>query len=540
MAKNNQVNISINWKDNASKSFKQVEKSAWGLWWKLSWMRSKIAWVGWAITKVGWAVIWAWAAFWAWVLALWKIWAESNSVSLAFWRMTKNMSIDSENLMKTLRKTSKWAIDDTSLQLAANKAMSLGVWNSVEEMSTLMEIARVKAKNMWLSTQQAFDDIVTWLWRWSPMILDNLWITVKVWEANEEYAKKLWKVATELTSAEQKQALVNYVVSRWKDELNAMWDVWVDSAERFQQFQATLSNVKSTIWEWLLPVFNTVLNTLQPIIDKVAENIKLWFQNKENVEKLTLVMQWVIKVFWFLFEAIWKAIWFLTKMWEMLWFVAFKVIEFSKNVVNWFWDMKDKVVETWTNLKTNTLNLVTWIRDWAIQKFNNFKEWLANIWENIKTSTNEAWTNIKEWVVWFASSIYTWVVDKFTWMLDKVKAIYDKIKNWLWWILWMNDEANNASSNVENIANTSWTWSLASWSRATGWSVIWWSSYLVWENGPEIFTPNTSWNISNQTSQVVNINFSWNLWNESDRRNMIDEIKRALSRDLQYSSYWIN
>jgi hypothetical protein len=83
--------------------------------------------------------------------------------------------------------------------LSANKAMSLGVADSTDEFTTLMEIARVKAKNMGLSTTQAFNDIVTGLGRSSPLILDNLGITINATEAQEEYAKALGKTASELT-----------------------------------------------------------------------------------------------------------------------------------------------------------------------------------------------------------------------------------------------------------------------------------------------------------------------------------------------------
>ena len=85
-----------------------------------------------------------------------------------------------------------------------------------------MDIARTKAKNMGITTTQAYNDIVTGLGRGSAMILDNLGIVVNSTEANEEYAKSIGKTAAQLTDAEKKQALINNVVSDGRKEMQAM------------------------------------------------------------------------------------------------------------------------------------------------------------------------------------------------------------------------------------------------------------------------------------------------------------------------------
>ena len=93
---------------------------------------------------------------------------------------------------------------------------------NTSDFTTLMEIARAKAKNMGQTTTEAFNDIVTGLGRGSAPILDNLGIIVNATEANEEYAKSIGKTASQLTDAEKKQALINKVVSAGKKELSAM------------------------------------------------------------------------------------------------------------------------------------------------------------------------------------------------------------------------------------------------------------------------------------------------------------------------------
>lgn len=65
---------------------------------------------------------------------------------------------------------------------------------------------------MGISTTQAFNDIVTGLGRMSPLILDNLGITVDLEATTAKYAATLGKSADALTDAERKQALVNAVM----------------------------------------------------------------------------------------------------------------------------------------------------------------------------------------------------------------------------------------------------------------------------------------------------------------------------------------
>jgi hypothetical protein len=69
--------------------------------------------------------------------------------------------------------------------------------------------------------------------------------------------------------------------------------------------------------------------------------------------------------------------------------------------------------------------------------------------------------------------------------------------------------------------------------------------YLVWENGPELFTPSTTWSINNNptSNSIPNINI--NLWgvvinNESDEYSLAEKISDTLKRQLQLYQLWVN
>ena len=217
MADSSQYNLSLvitaNNKavEELNKLWSSVEKVKW---WVLQLSES---------TKKTLKTVWATATAVAWSVALlWKSFIDSalenEPLQRSFERLSESANISSKEMLDAMRKASKWTVADTKLMASANTALSLNVVQSADDMATLMEIARVKWQAMWRSMEEALDDIVRWLWRASPMILDNLWIVINQTEAQEEYAKSLWKTASELTDAEKKQALVNAVVKQWKKE----------------------------------------------------------------------------------------------------------------------------------------------------------------------------------------------------------------------------------------------------------------------------------------------------------------------------------
>ena len=205
-----------------------------------------------------------------------KIGARSESVAFAFGRMTEQAGISTDALLASLTEASAGTIAETDLMLTANKAMALGVGEDIETMTVLMEVARLKGQNMGLTTTQAFNDIATGIGRGSPLILDNLGITIKLGEAQENYAKELGKTVATMTDAEKKQALLNAVLKQGREELAATGEVQLTASEQLQQMSATMDDLKSTIGEALAPAFialgESIAGTLEKFAKFAAEN----------------------------------------------------------------------------------------------------------------------------------------------------------------------------------------------------------------------------------------------------------------------------
>lgn len=135
--------------------------------------------------------------------------AEVDGVQSAFDKLTTSVGSTRDAMLDASRSATKGLISDFDLMAAGNKAMLLGLPVTAQSLGTMGEAAVVLGRAMKQDATKSFDDLITALGRGSPMILDNLGLSVKVGEANEAYARSLGKSADALTEAEKKTAFYN-------------------------------------------------------------------------------------------------------------------------------------------------------------------------------------------------------------------------------------------------------------------------------------------------------------------------------------------
>lgn len=211
-----------------------------------------------------------------------EIW--DNTVGLAsalepieqgFKRLSARAGVVYDEMLTGMRKASLWTVSDFNLMTAANKAYSLGVVSNVDQMTTLMEIARVKGAAMWRTMNEALDDIVTGLGRWSAMILDNLWIIVNQTEAQKAYAEAIGKTVEQLSEAEKKQALINTVVAQGKTELEGLGEATLWFADKQAKLLTTRENLTTLLGGTLLSSIWGVYDKMNAWLDDHIESIEM-------------------------------------------------------------------------------------------------------------------------------------------------------------------------------------------------------------------------------------------------------------------------
>ena len=537
-------------------------------------------------TKQTLKTVWVTATAVAWsVVALWKTFVDSamkvEPLERSFVRLSESVWVASDEMLSAMKKASRWTVSDLKLMEAANTAYSLWVVKSTDDMTTLMEIARVKWQAMWRSMEEALDDIVRGLWRSSPLILDNLWIVVKLWEAHEEYARQIGKSVNELTEAEKKQALVNYVVAQGKRELEEAGELQLTMAERLQIVNAQRENMKTTIWEALIPVVEKVLTILTPLLDKIVARVNEHPDLTANIlltvwavswlvavlSWLALALPWITTMIWALTGPLWLVLAWITALWlartNNWWWIRettaeaidtisgilsprFEKIQGRRRehgevvliyVKEVFWAVAETI---WTSLwlaATTASVALTWI-DSSFKLLNAAYKWDTQEMENITMDRSQKVDSIltenlgstRTTVKTGLQNAFDRVVVKFTELYLKIKEIVDKIKS----------ARSSATSKISGVASNVKT-SVSNFfsGKASGWTVYAWTPYLVWENGPELFVPSQRWSIT-PNNQITNnngieINMNWFVVrNEADINSIAKEVVRQIKLEKNF------
>jgi hypothetical protein len=171
--------------------------------------------------------------------------AKLPALQDAFKRLTANIGQDGDVMLANMTKSTKGLVSNFDLIQSSNKAMLLGLPVTSESMGEMAKAATRLGRAMGMDATKSLDDLITALGRSSPMILDNLGLTVKVGEANEAYAAKLGKNAEALTDAEKKMAFYNAAMEAARKKSEELGDKTKTFGEIVTSVWTTVGNVIS-------------------------------------------------------------------------------------------------------------------------------------------------------------------------------------------------------------------------------------------------------------------------------------------------------
>lgn len=186
-----------------------------------------------------------------------KLGAAVEQQTQALGMMASQAGTSGGAILAALREASNGTVSDMELMQSANRAMILGVADSAGEMARLMEVATARAKVMGMTTSQAFSDIVTGIGRGSPLILDNLGITVDLQAAYESYAGKLGIAASALDETQKKQALLNAVMVQSASIVAESANAPLNTAQNIDKANTAWSNFMANMGQGMTPYTNT-------------------------------------------------------------------------------------------------------------------------------------------------------------------------------------------------------------------------------------------------------------------------------------------
>lgn len=200
------------------------------------------------------------------------------AIETSFKRLSSGLKQDSEEMLAALRDSTLGLVADLDLMQTANKAMLLGLPVTTDSMGELAHAATVLGRAMGQDATKSLDDLITALGRSSPMILDNLGLTVKVGEANEAYARSLHKSSEELTDAEKKMAFYNAAMEAARKKTAELGEQELTATEIGSIAWTKFGNVVTVVFARANEDLGRHLNLLKQIRED-ADRLGISFEN---------------------------------------------------------------------------------------------------------------------------------------------------------------------------------------------------------------------------------------------------------------------
>lgn len=159
------------------------------------------------------------------------------------------------DLLARLRTASRGTISDMNLMASTSTLLAGAQGELASRLANatpkLMEIAKAaSALNPTLGdTTFLYQSLATGIKRASPLILDNLGLTIKIGEANERYAETLGKSVDKLTAEEQKIALLNETVRAGNVLITQAGDNVNSLPDDYARMRVVLDETKTSLAE---------------------------------------------------------------------------------------------------------------------------------------------------------------------------------------------------------------------------------------------------------------------------------------------------
>jgi hypothetical protein len=160
--------------------------------------------------------------------------------------VTRNLKISIE----AAREATQGFVTDMDLSRSAALATSFGVVKTDEDFARLAATSQKLATRLGTDTATAMSDLTTAISRQSPMILDNLGITLKMTEAHEMYARELRKSVKDLTDVEKREAFRYAALKKAEEATRDVKVTTEGSASSIQRFKVAMTNATDTVLGW--------------------------------------------------------------------------------------------------------------------------------------------------------------------------------------------------------------------------------------------------------------------------------------------------
>jgi hypothetical protein len=200
------------------------------------------------------------------VLSLATLAEKTRVVEASFQRLAAGVGQNFREILTAINRGSQGTVSNLEAMRQANQAILLGLPVTSKQMGELAEVALRLGRAVGRTAQEGLGDLITGFGRMSPLILDNLGITIKAEEAYDKYASKLGKTADQLTEAEKKQAFFTEGMEKARAKAAELGGVTGGLNDKWSTFKVRVENAAVSVGQRLIPMLENLIDTLSNVV----------------------------------------------------------------------------------------------------------------------------------------------------------------------------------------------------------------------------------------------------------------------------------
>jgi hypothetical protein len=180
------------------------------------------------------------------VVALGARGAGLDDTRQSFAQLTKDVG-GYEASLQTLRKATDGIVSDTQLMESTNKAFSLGLRLTQDQMQLTGETARILADRVGVDTAEAYKTLTQAMATGMDRQLKSVGLNIDAKKAVDDLARSLGVEAGELNESQQIMAKKNAILAAMRVELEETGRATVDFADRLDQIKVGVQNFNDNL-----------------------------------------------------------------------------------------------------------------------------------------------------------------------------------------------------------------------------------------------------------------------------------------------------
>lgn len=261
--------------------------------------------------------------------------------------------IDADELIGKVKEATQFTVDSQSVLKTAVRAFSLigedSFTNFSDDFTKMATLSKKAARAMAIDVDYAMDSLVMGVGRGSKLLLDNLGINVDLQDAYETFAIKVGKSSKELTTQEQKTALLNATLIRLEEQYGEVAVSAGGVSGAWQQTTAAFKDLRLEIGTALMPVVNEFLREVViPFGKKYGPLFVEWIKRlMEKFSNLSPKIQEALLIFIALSPVLFGVLAILPKIGTAL-KLLFSPLGIVIGFVTALWAILDKIVKEQT------------------------------------------------------------------------------------------------------------------------------------------------------------------------------------------------